>query len=179
MDLIVEMIKNDCHNLTCLETKNMVDSPAESGYRAIHVRTMYGDIFTPEEERIPCEIQIRTLAQDTWARLSRVDIYGRTVPPQILKLAQVLSRQLSAIDETAQLIREELTKTPEVADEIRDTDTITPQRLALLYKNKYGEDIFEWSLLDWIENLKMAELSTIGEVRELLDDDKTRRRLNK
>jgi ppGpp synthetase/RelA/SpoT-type nucleotidyltranferase len=179
MDLIVEMIKKDCHNLTYLETKNMVDSPAESGYRAVHVRVMYGGIFTPEEERIPCEIQIRTLAQDTWARLSRVDVYGRTVPPQISKLAQAFSKQISAIDGIAQLIREELTKTPKVADEIRDTDTITPQRLALLFKNKYGEDIFEWSLLDWMGNLKEAELSTIGEVRELLDDDKTRRTLNK
>ena len=179
INLIVEMIKNDCQNLTHLETKNMVDSPAGSGYRAVHVRTMYGGFFMPESERIPCEIQIRTFAQDTWARLSRVDVYGKTVPRHISKLANALSKQLSAIDEIAQLIRDELTKIPEIADEMMDTDTITSQRLALLFKSKYGEDIFEWSLLNWMENLKEAELSTIGEVRELLDDDKTRGRLNK
>lgn len=179
MDLITEMIKNDCQNLAVMEIKNMVNSPPESGYRAIHVRTMYGDILTPEDERIPCEVQIRTLAQDTWARLSRVDIYGKTVPPQIFKLAQALSTQLSTIDEIAQLIREELNKSPTVSDEIKDSDTITPQRLAFLYKNKYGEDIFEWSLLNWIENLKDAEISKIGDVRELLIDDKMRERLNR
>ncbi len=179
MNLIIEMIKNDCQNLTVLEVKNMVVSPADSGYRAIHVRAMYGDILTTDEERIPCEIQIRTLAQDTWARLSRVDIYGKSIPSQMVKLAQALSKQLSAIDEIAQLIREELTKVPAVADEISDTDAITPQRLALLYKNKYGEDIYEWSLLDWMKNLKDAELTTIGDVRVLLDDDKMKERLNK
>jgi len=179
MDLIIEMIKNDCQNLTVLEIKNMVDSPIDSGYRAIHVRAMYGGILTTEEERIPCEIQVRTLAQDTWARISRVDLYGKSIPPQMFKLAQALSKQLSAIDEIAQLIREELTKVPPVADEIRDTDAITPQRLALLYKNKYQEDIFEWSLLDWMRNLKEAELATIGEVRVLLNDVKTKERLDK
>ncbi len=179
MQSIIEMIKNDCQNLTVLEIKNLVESPADSGYRAIHVRAMYGDILAQNIDRIPCEIQIRTLAQDTWARLSRVDLYGKSIPPQIFRLSQALSKQLSAIDEIAQLIREELTKVPTLADEISDTDAITPQRLALLYKNKYGEDIFEWSLLDWIENLRDAELTTIGEVRALLDDDKIKGRLDR
>jgi len=79
---IVEMIKADCSILNVFEIKDMVSSPPTVGYRATHVRAEFADIFTRDENRIPCEIQIRTLAQDTWARLSRADLYGKVSRPR-------------------------------------------------------------------------------------------------
>ncbi len=176
---IVEMIRTGCSMLKVIDVKDMVSSPSNFGYRATHVRTEFFDIFNRDKRKIPCEIQIRTLAQDTWARLSRADLYGKNVRPSIRTLAHALSTQLSAIDEIGQLIRDELNQFPPVAEEIKDNDYITPQRLALLYKYKFGEDIYEWSLIDWVRHLEEAEAKTIGDVRELLEDTKIRHTINK
>jgi ppGpp synthetase/RelA/SpoT-type nucleotidyltranferase len=176
---IVEMIRTDCSILNVIDVKDMVSSPLNNGYRAFHVRAEFSDFFDRDKKKIPCEIQIRTLAQDTWARLSRADLYGKDVPPSIRTLAHALSTQLSAIDEIGQLIRDELNQCPPVAEEIKDTDYITPQRLALLYKHKFGEDIYEWSLIDWVKHLEEAEANTIGDVCGLLEDTKMRATINK
>ena len=179
IDPLIKMIQQDVSTLEILEVKDLISSPSTTGYRAKHVRTLFRDIFQTEEEPLPCEIQIRTLAQDTWARLSREDLYGKNAPQNIQKLALALSIQLSAIDNIAQLIRDELNKCPPQADEIQDSDAISPQRLALLYKHKFGKDIFEWTLVDWIQTLYEAEAETIGDVRKLLNDKKLRNILNK
>lgn len=176
---IVEMIRTDCSILNVIDVKDVVSSPLNIGYRASHVRAEFSDICDRDKKKIPCEIQIRTLAQDTWARLSRADLYGKDVPPSIRTLAHALSTQLSAIDEIGQLIRDELNQCPPVAEEIKDTDYITPQRLALLYKHKFGEDIYEWSLIDWVKHLEEAEANTIGDVCGLLEDTKIRATINK
>ena len=179
IDPIVEMIRTDCSILNVLDIKDMISSPSNVDYRATHVRAEFIDIFSRDKKRISCEIQIRTLAQDTWARLSRADLYSKEVPPSIRTLSHALSTQLSAIDEIGQLIRDELNQCPPVAEEIKETDYITPQRLALLYKHKFGEDIYEWSMIDWVKHLGEAEAKTIGDVRRLLDDTKIRDVLNK
>lgn len=173
---IVQMIRTCSSVLNALEIKDMVSSPSTTGYRAIHVRAEYvgGGGHSHSENRIPCEIQVRTLAQDTWARLSRADLYGKNVPPSALKIAQALSTQLSAIDEIAQLIRDDLNRCPAIAEEMVGSDPITPQRLALLYEQKFGEQIYEWSLIEWIRQLEEAEAKSIGDVEALLDDAKTR-----
>ena len=176
---IVDMIRKDCSILKVLHVKDMTSSPTKVGYRATHVRTTFAHFPTKEGQEIPCEIQIRTLAQDTWARLSRADLYGKDVPPSIHRLSQALSTQLSAIDEIGQLIRDELNQCPAVPDKIRNSDGITPQRLALLYRHKYGEDIYEWTLIDWVRELKEAEAEKIGEVRTLLDNAELRETLDK
>jgi len=176
---IVEMIRTDCSILNVIDVKDMVSSPLNIGYRASHVIAEFSDIFDLDKKKILCEIQIRTLAQDTWARLSRADLYGKNVAPSIQTLAHALSTQLSAIDEIGQLIRDELNKCPPVAEEIKDTDYITPQRLALLYKHKFGEDIYEWSLIDWVKHLEEAEANTISDVCGLLEDTKIRATINK
>ena len=176
---IIEMIRTDCSILNVIDVKDMVSFPLNIGYRASHVRAEFEDIYDRNTRKIPCEIQIRTLAQDTWARLSRADLYGKDVPPSIQTLAHALSTQLSAIDEIGQLIRDELNQCPLVAEEIKETDSITPQRLALLYKEKFGEEIYEWSMIDWLKQLEEAEAKTIGDVRGLLEDTKTRDSINK
>ena len=176
---MVEMIRKDCSILKVLKVKDMISSPTKIGYRATHVRTAFVHFPSGGEPDIPCEIQIRTLSQDTWARLSRDDLYGRDVPQPILRLSQALSTQLSAIDEIGQLIRDELNQCPSVAEKIKDSDGITPQRLALLYKHRYEENIYEWTLIDWVRQLKEAEADKVGEVRTLLDNTELRETLDK
>ncbi len=179
IDPLVEMIRTDCSPLTVIETKDMISSPSQTGYRAMHIRTKYTCIYGPDEDFIPCEIQIRTLAQDAWARLSRADLYGKNVPASIQKMSKALSVQLSEIDKISQSIRNELNQCPAVADKMKDSDNISPQKLALLYRSKFREDIYKWSLVDWVQTIEEAELSSIGEVRALLDDLDLRKTLDR
>ena len=179
IDPLIEMIRTEVSILRVLDIKDMILSPSEAGYRATHIRTVLDNLYESERVPIPCEIQIRTLAQDAWARLSRADLYGKDVPPSIQKLSQALSTQLSAIDEIAQLIRDELNQCPRVADNIEDSDYISPQRLALLYKHKFGEEVYEWTLIDWVQILEEAEVEKIGDVRALLDDMDVKKGLDK
>lgn len=179
IDSLIKMIEEHCSLLQIVSIKNMVSSPLATGYRAVHIRAQTVGHLNPGGIVSPCEIQIRTLAQDTWARLSRSDLYGTKSPVMLQRLATALAKQLSAIDETAQLIRDELNRCPTVADDIADSDAVSPSRLALLFKGKYGEDLFEWTAVAWIEFLEEAEADTIGEVRSLLDDTKTRAVIDK
>lgn len=176
---VVKMLQQEGSVFEIKEIKNMVSNPAEDGYRAIHVRTVTSGFYSFRKGGTPCEIQIRTLAQDTWAHLSRADFYGKNRPQIMTDLARALSDQLSAIDKMAQIIRNALDKPTEKAQEINDSDPVSPQRLALLYEQKYGEDLYEWSLHDWVLNLEEAEVETISEVKALLDDNRLRESLNR
>jgi len=175
---VIDMLKLEGGVLEIKEIKDMVSEPMDDGYRAIHVRTLTYPLFFEQTERTPCEIQIRTLSQDTWARFSRADLYGKKSPQTIAELTKVLSEQLVTIDKTAQLIRNELDKPAEKARDIKDSDPISPQRLALLYKQMYDDDLYEWSLHDWVSNLEEAEVKIIKEVKDLLGEDHLRKKLD-
>lgn len=175
---LIDMIKNDCSILKVLEIKDMISHPTVTGYRATHVRTELIESYSSDKTTIPCEIQIRTLAQDAWARLSREDLYGKEIPSSMKRLTIALSTQLSAIDDISQLIHDELNKHPSRTKEMSDSDPVNPQRLALLYKEEYGEDIYEWTLVDWVRLLEEAEVAEIGEVRKLLAEKELRRKLD-
>lgn len=175
---VVEMLQHEGGSLGIKEIKDMVSEPMDDGYRAIHVRAIALPFYINNTGKTPCEIQIRTLAQDTWARMSRADLYGKKTPQRTADLTKALSKQLSAIDDIAQLIRNELDKPAEKAQDIKDFDPVSPQRLALLYRQKYNEDLWEWSLHNWVLNLEEAEVETIKEVKDLLGDDRLRSELD-
>ena len=175
---VINMIKQETSYIQIKKINDMVANPREDGYRAIHLQTTINPFFSNDKKKIPCEIQVRTLAQDMWGRLSRDDLYGNKPPELIAVAAKAISKQLSAIDEMAQQIRNELNKPAEKAQDIKDTDPLSSQRLALLFNQKYNDDIWTWSLYDWMSSLEEAEAETIKDVRELLDDDKLRKRLD-
>ncbi len=176
--LVVDMIRAES-TFTTSRIKDSITSPTSDGYRALHVLTSVHDPRDPSQDTIPCEIQIRTLAQDTWAKLSRADLYHRKAPASIRRLVKELSEELRKLDETAQRIRDELNAPASTADSMEDSDSISPQRLALLFKETFGEEIYQWTLIRWRELLDEAEVDTILEARSLLDDIELRERLNK
>lgn len=175
---VINMIKYQGGYIQIKKVLDMVTNPREDGYRAIHLHTIINLFSNDDKRNIPCEIQVRTLAQDMWGRLSRDDLYGNRPAELIAVTARAISKQLSAIDDMAQQIRNELNKPAEKAQNIKDNDPVSPKRLALLFSQKYNDDISEWSLCEWISNLEEAEAETIRDVMELLDDDEVRKRLD-
>jgi putative GTP pyrophosphokinase len=176
---VINMIKQETSYFHIKKINDMVANPREDGYRAIHIHTTINPFPHNDKEKIPCEIQVRTLAQDMWGRLSRDDLYGNKKPPELIAVAtKAMSKQLSAIDDMAQQIRNELNKPAEKAQDIEETDPLSSQRLALLFNQKYNDDIWRWSLYNWMSSLEEAEAETIKDVMDLLDDDKLRKRLD-
>ena len=155
--------------------KDMIGAPTTAGYRSVHILS---HVEGSKGTQIPFEIQVRTLSQDAWAKLSRADLYRKSVPSLIRGLAAALADQFAAIDKTAQLIRDELNKPAQAAASIRDDDPVNPQRLATLYHELYKEEIFEYTLIDWVDALADAEAETMGEVRTLLSDKSLRSKLD-
>ena len=176
---VIKMIEQESGYIHIKKIVDMVRNPREDGYRGVHLHTTINRFFSNDDKKIPCEIQIRTLAQDMWGRLSRDDLYGNNPPELIAATSKAISKQLSAIDDMAQQIRNELNKPAEKAQDIEETDPLSPQRLALLFNQKYNDDIWKCSLYDWMSSLEEAEAETIKDVMDLLDDDKLRKRLDK
>lgn len=89
------------------DVRDYVTQPDE-GYRAVQVRT---HISTELPDRgtvtIPCEIQVRTLIQDAWARISRADFYKPEAPVDEVRKRELvwLSEFLTTADQWLDEIR--------------------------------------------------------------------------
>jgi ppGpp synthetase/RelA/SpoT-type nucleotidyltranferase len=100
-------------------TQNRLARPSPAGYRAMHLYLereiridSYEDIEVSASLTRPvlCEIQVFTLAQEVWARLSHRDIYKDEVriPREIKILMRSMSDQLHGFDGVVQVIRDRL-----------------------------------------------------------------------
>jgi ppGpp synthetase/RelA/SpoT-type nucleotidyltranferase len=69
--------------------------PQRGGYRAIHLWFPYDVQAGPAKMTLHCEVQIHSLLQDAWAKLSRVDLYRGDPPPALARAMERLSERLS------------------------------------------------------------------------------------
>lgn len=56
-------------DIEIIREKDYIAQPKESGYRSLHIVVIVPVFLSTGTERIPVEIQIRTIAMDTWASL--------------------------------------------------------------------------------------------------------------
>lgn len=95
-----------------LGLKHLQREDKESGYASIHYIARLKDSEVPEEKRPWIEIQVRTLAEDVWGEIEHILGYKpnkRTAFP-VRRHFQILSTQLSTIDELFNLLYEELSR---------------------------------------------------------------------
>lgn len=83
--------------------------PTSSGYRDYKFYVQY-ETGISKYEQVICEIQIRTMIQDSWAVLSHKDIYknGNDLPETLRTLSLRLSDLMAVADKIAQDIREQV-----------------------------------------------------------------------
>ncbi|GJM64544.1 hypothetical protein [Persicobacter diffluens] len=98
----------------------------ESGYRSIHYMVRLKNSALPEDQRPVFEIQVRTLAQDLWSELEHVLSYKPETRPHFSakQRFQILSREVSVIDEHFNLLYEELIHNQETAS-YDESDVLT------------------------------------------------------
>jgi hypothetical protein len=75
---------------------------------------------------VRCEIQLRTLLQDSWGELTHEDTYkpGSKIPPLVTTLSRRMADLLATLDEIAEDLRGELDIVAEDALEVADTAVI-------------------------------------------------------
>ncbi|HZO05535.1 MAG TPA: RelA/SpoT domain-containing protein [Solirubrobacterales bacterium] len=86
-------------------------SPKESGYRAYHVNLCTSVSQVTKRHPVICELQVRTLLQDSWGELTHEDTYkpGATdVPPLMDTLSRRMADLMASIDDIAEDLRSEI-----------------------------------------------------------------------
>lgn len=112
--------------LVKLGLSHIQNKQKESGYTSIHYMVRLKNSSIPVDERPVFEIQVRTLAQELWSELEHVLSYKPETRPHFSAKArfQILSKEVSVIDEHFNLLYEELIHSQEVV-KYSETDTLT------------------------------------------------------
>ncbi len=86
--------------------RDYVEAPKESGYRGWHINLGVISNGSP----VTCELQVRTLLQDSWGELTHEDSYskGGALPPLVEVLSARMADLLATLDDIAEDLRNEL-----------------------------------------------------------------------
>ena len=91
--------------------RDYVEHPKESGYRGWHVNLAVQLDGAP----VTCELQVRTLLQDSWGELTHEDAYSKSgeLPPLVEVLSMRMADLLATLDDIAEDLRSELDRIDE------------------------------------------------------------------
>ena len=109
--------------------RNYVTEPKESGYRGWHVNLGIVVNSVP----VSCELQVRTLLQDSWGELTHIDTYSKdgALPPLVDVLSTRMADLLAILDDIAEDLRTELDRIDqEIVAEADDRGLIEEDVLA-------------------------------------------------
>ena len=101
--------------------RDYVENPKQSGYRGWHVNlNVHYPTSTDRADPVNCELQVRTLLQDSWGELTHEDTYSKAgeSPPLVVVLSTRMADLLSTLDDIAEDLRNELDRIDEaIVDE--------------------------------------------------------------
>jgi ppGpp synthetase/RelA/SpoT-type nucleotidyltranferase len=121
--------------------RDYIARPKPDGYRAIHLVFPYSAKMGGNEATFGCEVQIRSLLQDSWAKLSHDDIYvnQESVAPAIARDMRSLSLLLARADTVAERIRRRVSA-PRKGRNPGAGEVLTSSALAFVYRRAFGQD---------------------------------------
>ena len=134
----------------------------ESGYTSIHYMVRLKESCIPFKDRPVFEIQVRTLAQELWSELEHVLSYKPETRPNLSakRRFQILSRDVSVIDEHFNLLYEELIHNQEIV-EYEDTDILTFENTPKVL-SEVGIQCALTELNPILKTLFSREIKTVG-----------------
>jgi ppGpp synthetase/RelA/SpoT-type nucleotidyltranferase len=91
--------------------RDYVEHPKLSGYRGWHVNLG----VQHDNAQVTCELQVRTLLQDSWGELTHEDTYSKSgeLPPLVEILSTRMADLLATLDDIAEDLRNELDRIDE------------------------------------------------------------------
>jgi len=149
---------------------NIVDliKRPRGGYRAVHLWFPFPIQVAAAKMTLQCEIQIRSLLQDTWAELSRVDFYRGNVPPALKISMEKLSDKFYEADKAADKLRSRITK-PRRGSKPAAGTIINESAIAFLFRHAFGEDPPDYLVQSTLRELEGTPIRTDG-LAAVLDD---------
>lgn len=170
---LVQLVKST----SGLSVSTVSNKKTADGYRAVHVDLQFSVQYASMKRRfVPCELQIRTFLQDSWARQTHRDLYkGSRVSPRIRQLSRHLSDLLKTADGLAQQIREEVSQRRSPSGAI--PGAVTKEGLALIYQRAFSEPAADYILQTALRSCEQEGLDRLDALDRLLSDKAVRQRL--
>ncbi len=122
------------------EVQDRIKNPNTGGYRALHVNFKLDVGRHPlQPDLVPCEVQIRSRLQDSWAELSHDDIYKQPDLPEDLRgRARDLAEVLAAADRIASDIRARVMEATVSPQHRPNLASVSEDGLAFIFKDTFG-----------------------------------------
>jgi len=158
--------------------EDRIKTPTPSGYRDFKFCIEY-ETYNPKYNNVICEIQIRTVLQDSWAILTHKDIYkeGDDLPESLKKLSYRLSQLLNVTDDIAQDIRDQVFQRRKPLK--RKGRSVNEDTLRILFKMAFGElppDYLVRLVKDKCDELSITHIKLL---EEALLSEKNKKQLKK
>jgi putative GTP pyrophosphokinase len=140
----------------------------DSGYTSIHYKVWLKESSVHIKERPVFEIQVRTLAQELWCELEHVLSYKSETRPNLSakRRFQILSRDVSVIDEHFNLLYEELIHNQEII-QYKDADILTFENTPKVL-SAIGIQCALIELNPILKTLFSREIRTVGEFLKIV-----------
>jgi putative GTP pyrophosphokinase len=139
----------------------------ESGYASIHYLVRLRESAVPKDDRPWCELQVRTLAEDLWGEVEHILGYkpDKRTSLAVKKQFQILSRQLTSIDEHFNFLYEELLRFQEEVT-FKDTDPLNAENLPPVL-SEIGIGCAQQEIDGLLKLLYSRGVGTIGNLRKI------------
>lgn len=98
------------NDIELIKEKDYIKEPKESGYRSLHLVILVPVFLSDRVEKVPVEIQIRTIVMDTWASLEHELKYKKgkkSLSPAAAEGLRICALQMKDIDEMMEKIHNE------------------------------------------------------------------------
>jgi ppGpp synthetase/RelA/SpoT-type nucleotidyltranferase len=176
IDETVELIRKHPEIKNCKTLRKYTDGPDEFGYRGHHLEITVQISYKNKTINDICEVQIRTLAGDLWAVLSRRDFYKPSSPPPVSvhQDMRTLSKQLEVVDEIAlslkQRCRSELEKEAKekAVPKTAAKDMLTLENVMDLIDNIFGEKISVNEAYELIQEVLTEGVNSLKNYKKLI-----------
>lgn len=150
--------------------RDYIQSPLSSGYRAVHL------LFRPEVKIgsesiiLGCEVQLRTLLQDSWAHLAHDDIYKGSVSGPLAHKTRRLAETLARADRIAEQIRVRVAR-PRTGRRPAADAVLTRSSIAFLYHRAFNENPPEYVVESTLREFGSTPIRADGLDQVLHDAD--------
>lgn len=93
-------------DIKLIRRKDYIENPKESGYRSLHLVIEIPIFLSDRTYKMPVEVQIRTIAMDTWASLEHELKYKRDddLPSHVADELKECAKSMAAVDESMERI---------------------------------------------------------------------------
>lgn len=97
-------------DLKLLEERDYIGNPKPNGYKSLHLIVEVPVYLTDRIERVPVEIQLRTIAMDFWASLEHKIYYKyeKEVPKHLTDALKLAADVAASLDTSMERIHEEV-----------------------------------------------------------------------